>query len=370
MIAVTSASTVIVALLLLLAVDIALMRRIVLEGRRTTIDFTYDPDRSELVLHRTPLVERPGRYGIWVRGGGHFSVGEIVFTDPSNATVTRKVLLATDAPAGGRLSGRWTGHAFANAWTTGYEFTEVLIETEGAPRPAWVFPGESDNRWVIHIHGIKSSRASALRGVRVAQRLGYTSLVPSFYGDGESGGREGSTLGLREAADVARAVRFAVESGAQSVTLFGWSMGGTIALMLADEPEFRGRITNLVLVGPALNWRAALERGMTAARVPGFLIGLVCWSLESRLLSRFAHMERPVSFEQLDRTHRSLRVPTLVLHSRGDADSSWRESEELAVRNRSLVELVEFPPAPHLLEWNTQPEFFEEQVEKFLLRRC
>lgn len=351
---------------LLFVIDVALMRRIVLEGRHKIIGFRYDEIRAELVFERTPAVEMPGRYGIWVAGGGHLTVGKVLSVDPSNGTVTRAVDAATDVTASGSLSGRWTSHAFADPQATGYDYTEVSIESVGVLRPAWVFPGGSSDHWVIHLHGVKSSRASALRGIPVVQRLGYTSLVPSFYADSESEGREGATLGLREAVDVEAAIRFAIENGAQTVTLFGWSMGGTIALILADEFEFRDRIANLVLIGPALNWRAAIERGMHAARLPSFLISLVCWSLETRILSRLAHMARPVRFDRLIWSNRTVRVPTLLVHSRGDMDSSWRDSELLAAGNVSIVELAEFPSVPHLLEWNTQTQLFEETVEAFL----
>ncbi len=172
--------------------------------------------------------------------------------------VVERRILESYGDLAGATEGRWTGHTFANAASTGLSYQDVDVPVEDGTRPAWVFRACEGRRWALHLHGIKSSRASALRSVPIAAELGMTSLVPAFYGDvdadaapGAGDVAQGSTLGVREARDVEAAIAFAVESGAEEIVVFGWSMGATIALLLAESSRFHDRITQLVLIGPA-----------------------------------------------------------------------------------------------------------------------
>lgn len=57
---------------------------------------------------------------------------------------------------------------------------------------------------MIHIHGIRVSRLSPLRGVPAFAQQGYHSLVVSYRGDGEAPPtqRGASTLGITEWPDI------------------------------------------------------------------------------------------------------------------------------------------------------------------------
>jgi pimeloyl-ACP methyl ester carboxylesterase len=166
------------------------------------------------------------------------------------------------------------------------------------------------------------------------------------------------------------AIAFAVESGAEEIVVIGWSMGATIALLLAESSRFRDRITRLVLIGPALSWRASIARGIAAARLPAWVGPPLFRSLEAQGLSKLAKMAEPTSFKALDwlRANRPITTPTLVLHSAGDADNELGESRELALSNPATVTVFEFPPVPHLMEWNAHRVLFESVVRDWLRR--
>ncbi|WP_434181490.1 alpha/beta hydrolase (plasmid) [Clavibacter michiganensis] len=345
----------------------------VLRGRTKVIPITVDVAQQSIRLPTTDATRMPGEYGVWVNGArGHLRVGEVLAD--AHDVVERRILESYGNLADA-TEGRWTGHTFARAASTGLSHHEVDVPVEDGTRPAWVFPAGDGRRWALHLHGIKSSRASALRSVPIAAELGMTSLVPAFYGDvdadaapGVGDVAQGSTLGVREARDVEAAIAFAVESGAEELVLFGWSMGATIALLLAESSRFRERITQLVLIGPAVSWRASIARGIAAARLPAWVGPPLFRSLEARGLSKLGRMAEPTSFERLDwlRADRPVHVPTLVLHSAGDKDNDLSESRELARLNPETVAVCEFPPVPHLMEWNAHRELFERVVRERL----
>ncbi|WP_316302783.1 alpha/beta hydrolase family protein [Clavibacter michiganensis] len=352
-----------------LAADAALIRRLVLRGRTKVIPITVDVAQQSIRLPATDATRMPGEYGVWVNGArGHLRVGEVL-ADADD--VVERRILESYGDLAGATEGRWTGHTFANAASTGLSYQDVDVPVEDGTRPAWVFRACEGRRWALHLHGIKSSRASALRSVPIAAELGMTSLVPAFYGDvdadaapGAGDVAQGSTLGVREARDVEAAIAFAVESGAEEIVVFGWSMGATIALLLAESSRFHDRITQLVLIGPAVSWRSSIARGIAAARLPAWVGPPLFRSLEARGLSKLGRMAEPTSFERLDwlRVDRPVRVPTLVLHSAGDTDNELGESRELARLNPSTVDVYEFPAVPHLMEWNAHRELFERVV--------
>ncbi len=352
-----------------LAADAALIRRLVLRGRTKVIPITVDVAQQSIRLPATDATRMPGEYGVWVNGArGHLRVGEVL-ADADD--VVERRILESYGDLAGATEGRWTGHTFANAASTGLSYQDVDVPVEDGTRPAWVFRACEGRRSALHLHGIKSSRASALRSVPIAAELGMTSLVPAFYGDvdadaapGAGDVAQGSTLGVREARDVEAAIAFAVESGAEEIVVFGWSMGATIALLLAESSRFHDRITQLVLIGPAVSWRSSIARGIAAARLPAWVGPPLFRSLEARGLSKLGRMAEPTSFERLDwlRVDRPVRVPTLVLHSAGDTDNELGESRELARLNPSTVDVYEFPAVPHLMEWTAHRELFERVV--------
>lgn len=161
-----------------------------------------------------------------------------------------------------------------------------MIETAAGPCPARKIDGNST--WAIHIHGLGSTRAGTLRGVQVATDLGYSSLVVSYRNDGKGPtvGTGRSTLGWTEADDVEEAIHDAVRHGADRIVLFGWFMGGAIAIQLALRPHLAPLIAGLVLDSPVLDWSSVIRANCTRAGLPECAGGLAIPWLGSKGLSR------------------------------------------------------------------------------------
>ena len=243
-------------------------------------------------------------------GAGPASVG----------TVTRLVERVDSGDLQSAKAGIWSGYAYPTPEPLGLPYKDVRIPVENGMAPAWQFPPSEacpgySGTWAIHVHGLGGKKSGALRGVPVAGRRGYTSLVVSFRNDGEAPASADRRyhLGQSEWRDVDAAVSYAVDQGANQIVLFGWSLGGTIALQLTLESEFRDRIAGLVLDAPVIDWT--------------------------------------------------------LIHSERDRSTPFAVSRRFVDRRPDLATLVTFPSVEHTQEWNVDPEGWDAAVSRWLRNR-
>lgn len=203
-----------------------------------------------------------------VEHGGWAQLGHEI-EDCGTDRITRRVTDTSDGlkiQPGVRVS--WSGIYYATPADAGLDAHDVMIETAAGLCPAWKIDGNST--WAVHIHGLGNTCSGTLRGVQVATDLGYSSLVATFRNDreGPAIGTGRSMLGWTEADDVEEAVRYAMRHGAERIVLFGWSMGGAIAIQLALRPHLTPLIAGLVLDSPVLDWSSVIRANCTRAGLP------------------------------------------------------------------------------------------------------
>lgn len=329
-------------------------------------------ERPIIVLDRTPRTAARGSYSLVVENGNRLRLSREVH-DLGPGLVGREVEgeLCEGLTVGARAA--WSGILFMSPEDAGLEATNVEVPTDVGPAPAWIVapPGDHSTTWVIHIHGLGGTRAGMLRGVHVAVDAGLTSLVVTYRNDGE-GPRLGtgrSELGAAEVDDVRAAVRFALDRGAGSVILFGWSMGAAIALQLAAAPAFRGVIGGLVLESPVLDWVATIKSNCARAGIPAWMGALAIPWLDYRPLASVTGLRSPVGLRRFDWIARAdeLSVPTLILHGTTDTSSPFDHSARLRELRPDIVDLEEFE-ADHTMSWNAEEQRWEDSVSSWLRR--
>jgi pimeloyl-ACP methyl ester carboxylesterase len=343
----------------------AIARRLTAPVGPRTFDLTIrgiEHDDDLIVLDRTDQTTADGIYNLWFEHGGWTQLSaQIVDRGPTR--VARRITGAAPAftpRVGDRAS--WSGIYYAAPADAGLHARDITISTPAGPCPAWRIDGDPST-WAIHIHGLGSTRAGTLRGVRVATELGYTSLVVSYRNTAE-GPRVGtgrSTLGDTERADVDEAIGYAVRRGAQRVVIFGWSMGAAIALQLADHPRHPGLIAALVLESPVLNWSEVIKTNCVRSGLPAAAGHLAIPWLTLGPLARAIGLPGRIPLRSFDWTARAagLTTPTLILHgTRDDSVPIWL-SHALRDACPELVELETFD-AGHTLCWNTDPDRWRE----------
>lgn len=322
-------------------------------------------------LPASPQTSARGRYSIWFANGtGHACVGSMVASDPEAGTVTRVVERVDAGDLRGATAGIWSAYVFSKPDQLGLPYREVVIPVEGGVAPAWRFePAEASVRpgaWAIHIHGMGGKRAGALRGVPVAVRMGYTSLVVSFRNDGEAppsaDGRY--TLGQSEWRDVEAAVQYAVDNGATEIVLFGWSLGASMALRVADLSAHSDRIVGLVLDAPVLDWQTTLAVNAGASGLPNSIATLGLRMLQSPTMRFVTGLQDPIDFAHMNWLKRAeeIKNPTLVLHGHGDPSTPFQVSQLIVGLRPDILRLVPFDAVGHSYEWNEDRERWESAV--------
>ena len=330
-------------------------------------------DQPIVVLDRNHQTAAVGSFCILLESGGAIRLSSKI-EDFGPTLIGREVQDEGGGNLDAGMRASWSGIYFLSPQEAGLEATNVDILTEAGPAPAWLIPshGGPSNTWAIHIHGLGSSRAGTLRGVQVADTTGLTSLVVSSRNDGEGPavGTGRSELGSAELQDVRAAVRFARDNGAQQVVLFGWSMGGAIALQLATDPALRGVIAGLVLESPILDWVSTIKANCERAGLPAWVGLLAAPWLSSRTLSRVTGLRAPVDLRRFDWIARAdeLTVPTLILQGRGDTSSPFEFSTRLRSLRPDIVGLEAFD-ADHTMSWNSDRERWAAVVTAWLVKK-
>jgi pimeloyl-ACP methyl ester carboxylesterase len=330
-----------------------------------------------VTLRATDETVAPGRYGLWLDGGGgHARLGEVVDHDEAARTVTRR-LLGVD---GGRLregAVRWNQYFYAGTPATALDlaFEDVEVATALGPMPAWAVPPASGvprrRTWVLLVHGRGATREECLRALPVLHRLGFPALVVSYRNDTGAARSPGGRYHLGEAEwlDLEAAAVHAFDAGAHDVVLVGWSMGGAIALQTLSRSWVADRIRAVVLDAPVLDWRDVLDHHARLVRLPTRIGRLSQAVLESTQARRLAGVETPLSLDRLDWVTRAseLRVPILLIHSDDDEFVPSGPSRRLAEARPDLVTFVPSRGARHTKEWNVDPDGWDTAVARFLL---
>ena len=374
--AIVVAATGTAALLTTVGGVVAIMRKIVTPERRRTDDVRiegFDDAEARVTVSSNADTRLPGRYSLWFdRGAGHARVGEVLSDD--GRVVVRRVDGVDRGDLAVARSGRIGGWLWSSPADAGLPAEEVRITTPVGPAPAWLAAADDGARgpWMIGVHGRGVTRAETIRAVPVFRRAGYTSLLVSYRNDGEAppspDGRY--ALGDTEWEDVEAALRYAVENGATSIVLMGWSMGGAVVLQALTRSSLGRRVAGVVLESPVVDWRTTLRYQGAAMHVPAPVQDLVLRLLQSPTLSRLSGRRGPIDFDRLDLARRAdeLDVPVLVLHSDDDGFVPSTASHALAAARPDLVQLEVFHEARHTKLWNYDPERFDRVIGDWLDR--
>jgi len=187
---------------------------------------------------------------------------------------------------------------------------------------------------VVLLHGYPADKADLLPlATALAPRFATLLVDQRYFGD--SGGWA-TTLGFRERGDLKRVVDFLESRGATAVGVFGFSLGGAVALLTAAEDP---RIRAVAAYAPFADLRVLgrdLYAWMWLARYP-FVETMLLWS---RVLFG-ADITRPAPVDAAAR----LTVPVLLVHSRQDEQIPFRHAEllrdALAANARAEFEVIE-----------------------------
>jgi len=338
--------------------------------RRTEDVLILANDESTITLSAAIDSMTPGRYSFFFdKDAGHARIGEIISFTPD--TVTRALLGVDYGSLDGATRGRFSGWFYRTPADLGFPFEDVEISTELGPAPAWLVPAPQPSKhWVIGVHGRAVRRQEALRAVPVFREEGYTSLLVSYRNDGEAPGTDDNrySLGDTEWKDVEAAMQYAIDHGARSIVLMGWSMGGATVLQAVTRSPLKVAVDGIVLESPVVDWVTALHYQGVAYRLPKVLrlgiLGLVGGTWARRLTGQ----KTPIDLKRLDMVTRAqeLHTPILLLHSEDDGYIPSTASAALARARPDIVTFEHFTTARHTRLWNYDADRWNGAIRAWL----
>ena len=315
--------------------------------------------REYLEFSPDGFAAHPGRLSMRAASGG-----DLVVLGPATIAGDRLRRVVERGSAADLLrdgSGQLSGHLGESPADFGYPHEETLI----AGLPAWVIPPGSPEAssgvWVIHVHGLGSSRSQCLRGVEALAGLGCTSLLPSYRTSLDvSPEPDHSHLGISEWRDIEAARRYALARGARAVVFVGWSLGASIVLRTVAHAADNST-AGVVLVSPALDWPAIISAQLQ---------GLGCPRIIAKLLPHTVNLLRPqgdpvIRWKEMPGTYmqKHSTIPTMILHGTEDKSVPVELSRMFVSRQSQPVRFVEFEGAHHTLEWNAAPQLWNQSVQ-------
>jgi pimeloyl-ACP methyl ester carboxylesterase len=316
-----------------------------------------DADRHTVVLSRGPDAAEPGTFRLASRTG-HATVGAVLSTSTG---VTRQLLAIHGHLVPGETVGVEANPYTGDPWSAlGLRYSTVAVPTPLGGMPAWYLPG-SRTTWMILIHGLGGSRADTLPPMRTLHRLGYPMLAISYRNDvgAPPDPSHDTHLGAIEWHDVDAAVDYAMRHGASGVVLYGYSLGGAMALTTARRSADASDIRGLILDSPLLDWRATLDYAAERRGVPQVFMTVT----EAVLAWRDG-----IGYGDLDQVAHEpqLRVPVLLFQGGADTIVPASLATRFARARPALVTYLFVPGADHVSAIDVDPAGYAKALDQFL----
>jgi pimeloyl-ACP methyl ester carboxylesterase len=293
--------------------------------------------------------------------GGQATIGTVL--SATRAAVRRRIYAIHGPLRTGTAVGIEPGLYTGNPMTAlRLRFFNVSVPTPLGGMPAWYLPGRRST-WVILIHGLGGSRTDTLAPMPTLHSLGYPMLAITYRNDvgAPQGNDHDDDLGASEWHDVASAVGYALAHGASDVVLYGYSLGGAMALIVARDPTIGRHVRAVVLDSPLLDWPATLNYAAERQGIPQPFAALV-----ERVLAWRAGIDYS-QFDQLAH-ERELRVPILLFQGTSDTIVPPRLAAQFAHGRPELITYVPIAGADHVSGIDTDPTAYMAALIRFLAR--
>jgi fermentation-respiration switch protein FrsA (DUF1100 family) len=237
----------------------------------------------------------------------------------------------------------------------------ILLEGWLVPAPPSGRQGTSPQPWLILCHGLGTNRADVLEVGAGLHRAGFNLLLFDFRGHGGSAGRT-TSFGWWERRDLEGALAFLgqqPEIQAKPYGVYGISMGGSVALMVAGQDE---RIGAVVVESPYPNLEASIGHHLRLMYpwLPRFPFR---WYVLATYRLRFGVWPRHVSAEQGARTLNGR--PLLLIHGAEDPRMPLDGIETIFAAASQPKELWVVEGSGHVGVYSLNPTAYLDRLTRF-----
>jgi alpha-beta hydrolase superfamily lysophospholipase len=236
--------------------------------------------------------------------------------------------------------------------------THRFANGDGEMLEAWFIRSANERALIALFHGYGASKSALLTAAEAFHQLGYPTLLVDFYGSGGSSG-SGTTLGVKEADDVAAAVEYARRSWpGRQIILYGISMGG--AAVLRSVAVNKVRVDAVIVEATFDSLLNAGRNRFRAMNLPAVPLAelLLFWGSVQNGFNMFAH--NPVDYA------RAVKDPVLILHGETDTRATPEQARRLAGAMGANVKLILYSGVPHMAIVEARPDEWRRDVAHFL----
>jgi fermentation-respiration switch protein FrsA (DUF1100 family) len=233
--------------------------------------------------------------------------------------------------------------------------------TDGLELEGWLIPSHADRPWVIVCHGLGANRADVLPIAAGLHGAGLNLFLFDFRGHGASRGRV-SSFGWIEQRDLEGALAFLgrrPEIPARPYGIYGISMGGAVALMVAGHDE---RLGAIAVESPYADLDASLRHHLRLL-YPWLPSRPFHWFAIATYRLRFGAWPRRMSPERAA-AHLGSR-PLLVIHNEHDPRIPRADIQRLIGRVTGPKELWMSDGGGHLESFASDPEAYVARLARF-----
>jgi pimeloyl-ACP methyl ester carboxylesterase len=248
-----------------------------------------------------------------------------------------------------------------------YTLSEASYPSPVGELDAWYLPAPGST-WIVHIHGLNATPSEPEPLFSALQEAGYPQLAITYRNDeGQPEDPSGYfQYGATEWEDVAAAVDFARDNGAQEIVFAGYGTGASHVLSYVYKHNFDD-ISGVITDSANIDLGSTVDHQATQEDMP--IIPLPVPPTVGWVAKFFTSLRINVNWKSIDyvgKAERSLRVPVLAIHGTDDDSIPVEQSIELAEVHPDLVELWQVPGAGHLQAFNTNSDEYITRVLGFL----
>jgi len=244
---------------------------------------------------------------------------------------------------------------------------QVSYTTPLGEMDAWYLPAGGPT-WVIHVHGKGTTPDEAEPLFAPLQDAGYPQLAITYRNDDDQPQDPSGyyQYGATEWEDVAGAVAYAVDNGAEHVVLNGYSTGGShvMAFMYRQTLE---PVSGVLLDSPNLDVGETVDFNAAQRDLP--LLPFNVPPTLSAVAQFFTSLRIGVNWKSLDYVEGVdvyLRQPVLIHHGTEDQSVPVKESVDFAAAAPDLVTLIQVEGADHVGSFDADPGKYTAEVLAFL----
>ena len=225
----------------------------------------------------------------------------------------------------------------------------------------------SGTTWVIHVHGKGVGPEEAEHLFAPIQEAGYPQLWITYRNDdGQPADPSGFyQYGVTEWEDVAAALDYAVDNGAEAVVFSGLSTGSSHVLSFFYRNTL-DVVKGMMFDSPNINWgdtvdfnAAQREMPVIPMNVPPTITSVAKFMTSLRIGVNWK------SLDYIEDAGANLRAPILIHHGTNDESVPVRQSIALAEEAPELVRLIR-TGADHMGSYDEDPQKYMDEVLSFL----